>query len=84
MNCILERIWKEVVVTYSRYYPSICLEGLREITRNAPVRTAYVPAENCTKHLPNPSLDSYRYANSLGSIEWYDEYKMISNEAVVA
>jgi hypothetical protein len=29
-----ERIWKEVVVTYSRYRPGICLEVLRETTYN--------------------------------------------------
>jgi hypothetical protein len=26
----LERIWKEVVIAYLRYYPGIFLEGLRK------------------------------------------------------
>jgi hypothetical protein len=26
--------WKEVVVVYSRYYPRVCLEGLRNTTKN--------------------------------------------------
>jgi hypothetical protein len=31
----LEKIWKEAVVAYFlRYYPSICLEGLRKTTKN--------------------------------------------------
>jgi hypothetical protein len=28
----LERIWKEVVVAQSRYYPSVCLEELMKAT----------------------------------------------------
>jgi hypothetical protein len=30
----LERIWKEAVVAYSKYYPGICLQGLGKTTRN--------------------------------------------------
>jgi hypothetical protein len=29
----LERIWKEAVVFYWRYYPGICLEGLGKTTK---------------------------------------------------
>jgi hypothetical protein len=29
-----KRIWKEVVVVQSGYYPGICLEELRETTNN--------------------------------------------------
>jgi hypothetical protein len=47
----VERIWKEVAVSYSRNYPSICLEGLREATDN--LRMAGVLAEIRTEHLPN-------------------------------
>jgi hypothetical protein len=25
----LKRIWKEAVAAYARYYPGICLQGLR-------------------------------------------------------
>jgi hypothetical protein len=28
------RIWKEAIVVYSRYYPGICFQGLRNTTRN--------------------------------------------------
>jgi hypothetical protein len=30
MNDEFERIWKEVVLVYSMYYPCICLKGLRK------------------------------------------------------
>jgi hypothetical protein len=30
----LKRIWKEAIVAYSRYYPGICLEGLRKTIKN--------------------------------------------------
>jgi hypothetical protein len=30
----LGRIKKEALVTYGRYYPGICLRGLRKITKN--------------------------------------------------
>jgi hypothetical protein len=31
MNDELERIWKEVTMTSSRYYHGICMEGQRKI-----------------------------------------------------
>jgi hypothetical protein len=34
VNYELERIWKEMVVVYPRSFLGICLEGLRETTRN--------------------------------------------------
>jgi hypothetical protein len=37
----LKRIWKEVIMDYSRYYPGICLEGLRKTTKTS-VRPAGV------------------------------------------
>jgi hypothetical protein len=30
----LERICKETIVAYLRYYPRICLEGLRKLKKN--------------------------------------------------
>jgi hypothetical protein len=33
MNNELERIWKEVVMAYSGYYPSIYLQGLGKTTK---------------------------------------------------
>jgi hypothetical protein len=32
VNNELERMWKEVVIAYLRYYPGICLEELRKTT----------------------------------------------------
>lgn len=43
MNNDYERIWKKVVVALLRYYPNICLEQLRKMTKTS-VRTATVPA----------------------------------------
>jgi hypothetical protein len=40
----LEKIWKEVAVVYFRYYPDICLTGLRKSARN--VNTAGILAKN--------------------------------------
>jgi hypothetical protein len=33
MNNEFEKIWKEAVVACSRYYPGICLEGLRKTAK---------------------------------------------------
>jgi hypothetical protein len=33
VNNELERTWEETVVAYLRYYPGICLEGLRKTTK---------------------------------------------------
>jgi hypothetical protein len=40
----LERIWKEAVVVYLRYYLGVCLEGLRK-PRKSTSRIVGVPAE---------------------------------------
>jgi hypothetical protein len=34
MNDELERMWKEAVVAYLKYYPGIRLEGPRKTTKN--------------------------------------------------
>jgi hypothetical protein len=34
MNNELERMWKEVMMTYSEIYPSVCLDGLRKTKQN--------------------------------------------------
>jgi hypothetical protein len=58
----LQRIWKEVVVAQSRYYPSICPEG------ETVVRTAAVLAEVRTEYIPNTTLERYRYAHLLDRV----------------
>jgi hypothetical protein len=44
VNNELERMWKEAVVAQLRYYPGICLEGLRKTTKTS-VRIAGLRAE---------------------------------------
>jgi hypothetical protein len=41
----LEKIWKEVIMAKSIYYPDICLEGLRKKTALAMVRQRTMPTE---------------------------------------
>jgi hypothetical protein len=65
MADVMERIWKETAMAYSRYYPGICLEGLKKTAKNFN-RLADAPAEVRTKHLRNTRLKSYRHANPLG------------------
>jgi hypothetical protein len=52
VNDELERIWMEMAMAKSRYYPSICLEGLRKTTKT-PIRIDNVVAKIQTKHPPN-------------------------------
>jgi hypothetical protein len=49
MNGELERMWKEAVVTFFRYYLGICLDGLRKIMKN--LRIAGHRAEIWTRDL---------------------------------
>jgi hypothetical protein len=49
------------------YYPSIFLDRLMEITKTS-VRIASVPAEIKTEHLPNKSLEHYRYTSLCGQL----------------
>ena len=30
----MERIWKEIVTVYWRFYPAICVQGLRKTTKS--------------------------------------------------
>jgi hypothetical protein len=59
MNGGLERIWKEAIVVWPRYYPCIFLEELRQTTNNFPIRIVGVPAEIRTEHLPTTDLERY-------------------------
>jgi hypothetical protein len=56
LNNELEKIWKEAVVTGSRYRPEICMKELRKTTKTL-VWIASVLAEIWSKHLPDTSLD---------------------------
>jgi hypothetical protein len=46
----------EVVVAQSRYYPDICLEGLKKTTKTS-LQIADVPAEIQTEDLPNLTVE---------------------------
>jgi hypothetical protein len=62
----LERIWKEVYMAYSRYYPYIFLERPRKNT-NKSVMIAGAPTEIRTEYLVNTSLERYRFASPFGT-----------------
>lgn len=57
---------REVVVVYPRYYPGICLQELRKLTKT--LRTNGVPSEARTEHVRDIYLGRYRYANTVGMI----------------
>jgi hypothetical protein len=61
MSNELQRIWNEVVVTYPRFDPGFCLDGLRKITKTS-VGIAEVPDEIRTVQLPNTNLE-HLYSN---------------------
>jgi hypothetical protein len=58
-------IGKEVVVTESKYYPGIFLEGIWK-TRTASLRTVSVPRGIRTKYLPYTNADRHRHVNPEG------------------
>jgi hypothetical protein len=49
----------------SKYYPGICLEGLRK-SRKISVRIADTAIEFRTEYLPNPGLERYLYTTQPG------------------
>jgi hypothetical protein len=57
MTNALEWIWKEVVVAYLRYYPTICLQGLSKTVKKPSVQMGGVLAEIETTYLSSTSLD---------------------------
>jgi hypothetical protein len=65
MNEELGTIWNEVVVAYSRYYPGIFQEELRNTTKNLNEMSAAL-GEIRNSHFQNTCLQHYRYANRLG------------------
>jgi hypothetical protein len=53
--------------------PGIFLEGLRKEARNL---RQDVPAETESDHLPNASLERYRYINLLRVNNYYNYYEL--------
>jgi hypothetical protein len=58
MNDELERIWKEAIVTQSKYFRGICMEGLRKITDNV-TENSGSPEKNSNLALPVTCLEHY-------------------------
>jgi hypothetical protein len=63
MNDELKRIWKEMVVLWSRYYPTIWLEGLKKPQKPS-VRLDGALSKMKTKQFWNMSQDCYCYTSS--------------------
>jgi hypothetical protein len=79
MSDELDRIWKEVLVSSSRYSHGICLEKIRKCTESLNEDTE-CPAEIRTKRLPNTSEELYCYASTpfcdsvvVAATEWLPE-----------
>jgi hypothetical protein len=56
MDNELENILKKAVLTYSGFYPGICLERLRKTPYKITVKIARIPAEIRMEDLPNTNL----------------------------
>jgi hypothetical protein len=59
----LERIWKEMVMAYLRYYLKICLEGLKNTRRLS--QYSWYPSLICTKYFLSIILEHYHYTSLL-------------------
>jgi hypothetical protein len=70
----LERIRKEVVVVYSRYYPSLWLEGFRETKKISNQDTGCL-AEIRTEHILNGRQEHYRCVSPLGVMRDTKSYR---------
>jgi hypothetical protein len=62
MNNELQRIWKEVLVACSRYYPNIRLEELKNTTENLSQATRCPDGDENEAPLEY-KLETYRYTN---------------------
>jgi hypothetical protein len=65
MNNKLETIWKYAVVACLRYYPALEWSDWGKLTEPS-VRILGASDGIRTGHLPNTSLDVYRYINQCG------------------
>jgi hypothetical protein len=64
MNNDSERIQKgAVVVNCNSYLPVVTWERLKKTTMKLNIRTAYLPTEIRTDHLPNTNLEPNTYSN---------------------
>jgi len=54
----LEKIWKEVGMTWLNYCPGISMDRIRKATKMS-VRIPRVLTENWTGHILKPDLESY-------------------------
>jgi hypothetical protein len=66
MNDELENIWKEAVVAESRYYPSICLGGLRKTTKILS-QDIWFPARDSKREHPEYALPLSNRVPSINS-----------------
>jgi hypothetical protein len=66
MSNELESIWKEAVVTYSRYYTGLCLDGLRKPTIYL-IQDGRCPDRDSNGHIAHISLQHHRCAVSPGA-----------------
>jgi hypothetical protein len=71
VNNELERIWKEVYMTQSRYYRFICICGVRKTMEK--LRKDGIPAEIRNAYLSNTNLECYRYSSLVGNYGIYSE-----------
>jgi hypothetical protein len=59
----MEKIWKEEVVAYSKYYPDTCLKRLRKNFN----QDSRCPALIRNGHLPNTNLERCHYTSLLSN-----------------
>jgi hypothetical protein len=66
MNYELETILKEVIVTQSRYYHRIYLEGLNKTTKTLN-QNSRLPGQESNRIPVNTSPERYRYIDQYGA-----------------
>jgi hypothetical protein len=59
-------IYKKEVVTWLKYYASICFDGLEKNSLKTSVSINNIPFETQIQDLPNVSTEFYRYIHLFG------------------